>query len=62
MITHEQRSMALADKITAKAEDVLSSLDREVAGWPNDFAAIMWESVAIIATQRAQLRRLRDTK
>ena len=62
MSTHMQKSVALADKITAKAEDAISGLDREMVKWPDDFAAIVWEAVAIIATQRAQIRRLRGTK
>ena len=62
MSTHAQKSVALAEKITAKAEDAVSALDREIAKWPDDFAAIMWEAVAVIATSRAQIRREKEQK
>lgn len=55
MSIHMEKSIALADKITTKAEDTLSSLDREMAimKWPAEFRAIMWETVAAVASQRA---------
>jgi hypothetical protein len=60
MSTNVQRSIALADKITAKAEDTLWALDQEITKWPADFAAIMWDAVSIVATTRAQACRERE--
>lgn len=60
MSSHDQRAEALADKITAKAEEAVACLDREMAvmKWPAGFRAIMWEAVALVATSRAaELRR-----
>lgn len=55
MSSHMEKSVALADKITTRAEEALADLDREMAlrRWPADFRAIMWEAVAAVATSRA---------
>jgi len=55
MSSHLEKSIALADKITAKAENAVADLDREMAlmKWPGEFRAIMWEAVAAIAASRA---------
>lgn len=54
MDDHLERAQALAAKITTKAADALSSLDREMAimKWPGEFRAIMWGAVAALAAQR----------
>lgn len=58
-ISHAAKSIALADQITAKAEDAVSDLDLEMAlrQWPAEFRAIMWDAVAIIARARAAAAR-----
>lgn len=43
---------ALAEKITTKAEDTLSSLEWEMTKWPAEYRAIMWGAVADIAFKR----------
>lgn len=55
MSTHTEKATDLAEKITAKAEDALDGLDREmvVMKWPAEFRAIMWEAVAAVASNRA---------
>ncbi len=57
MTSHEDKAkaQALANKITSKAEDALSGLDREMAimKWPAEFRAIMWEAVVELAARRA---------
>lgn len=55
MSTDIERAVALATKISAKAEDILSRLDREVTvmKWPPQFRVIMWEAVAHAASIRA---------
>ena len=53
MTSHIEKSIALADKITAKAEDAVSMLDREIVSWPAEFRAIMWDAVAAVANSRA---------
>jgi hypothetical protein len=60
MSADAQRTLALADKILVKAEAVLYPLDQEIAGWPADFSAIMWETVADIASRRALACRERE--
>ena len=54
MTSHEDRAAALAEKITARAHDALSSLEREmiIMKWPAEFRAIMWGAVEAIAFQR----------
>ncbi len=53
MTSHIEKSIALAGKITAKAEDAVSRLDREIVSWPAEFQVIMWEAVAAVASSRA---------
>lgn len=55
MSSHLEKSIALADQITTKAEDAVADLDREMAlrKWPAEFRAIMWTAVAAVATSRA---------
>jgi hypothetical protein len=50
-----EKAAALAEKITDRAADALSDLDREMAimKWPAEFRAIMWEAVAHLALSRA---------
>lgn len=54
-ISHTGKSIALADKLTAKAEGVLAGIEMEmiVMKWPSDFRVIMWETIAHIASIRA---------
>jgi len=54
-VNHIEKSIALATKISAKAEDALARLDHEmtIMKWPAEFRAIMWETVADIASRRA---------
>jgi len=47
----------IADKITAMSEDSLRGMDRAIANWPAEFRAIIWDAVALVATQRADLAR-----
>jgi hypothetical protein len=56
---HLERSIALADQITAKAEEAVADLDREMAlrKWPAEFRALMWDAVAIVASNRAAASR-----
>lgn len=44
-----QKAKAVAAKITQRAEDALSGLDREMAimKWRPEFCAIMWDAVAL---------------
>lgn len=55
MSSHLEKSIALADQITAKAEDAVAGLDMEMAlrKWPAEFRALMWEAVAAVASSRA---------
>ena len=55
-MTHEERALALAGKIAAKAEDALFGLEREMTinKWPAEFRKIQWEAVAALATKYAQ--------
>lgn len=59
MPTHLEKSITLAGKISAKAEDALARLDAEmrIMQWPAEFQAIMWEAVADAATIRARFAR-----
>lgn len=54
MTSHEDKANALAEKITKKAEDALSTLALEMTlmKWPPDFRAIMWGAVADLANNR----------
>ncbi len=57
MTSHIERSIALADKITARAEAAVSSLDREIVDWPAEFQAVMWAAVAAVASSREKAAR-----
>lgn len=46
--------IALAEKITAKAEAALAPLEREISNWPAEFRAIIWFAVIEVAKQRAK--------
>jgi len=52
-------AVELADKITAKAEEALAGIEREmtIMKWPDEFRAIMWGAVADIAARRAAAAR-----
>jgi hypothetical protein len=54
MSTHADKAAALAEKITKKAEDALSGIEREMSimKWPAEFRAIMWGAVEHIAFKR----------
>jgi hypothetical protein len=56
MASHEDKAMALAVKITEKAEGALDGIEREmtIMQWPTDFRAIMWQAVAEVALRRAE--------
>ena len=56
MSEHLQKSIALASRISGKAEDALSRLDAEMnmMKWPAELRAIMWDAVADLATIRAK--------
>lgn len=56
MTSHAERSIALADQITAKAEEAVRDLDMEMAlrKWPAEFRALMWDAVALVAQSRAR--------
>lgn len=57
MSSHAQKAILMADKVISFAEDGLRPLDRAIAAWPAEFAAIMWETVADIAARRALVLR-----
>jgi hypothetical protein len=59
MSTQLEKSIALATKISAKAEDAVAGIEREmiIMKWPNEFRAIMWEAVAAVAAIRARQAR-----
>ncbi len=54
--SHTEKAIALAEKITAKAEDSVARLEREmiIMKWPAEFRVIMWEAVVEVAAQRAE--------
>lgn len=56
MTSHMEASIALADKLTTKAEGALSGIEREmiIMKWPAEYQAIMWETVAAVASSRAK--------
>jgi len=58
-MTDAVKAVALADRITVMAEEGVGNLDRTIAKWPAEFRAIIWDAVALIATQRARLARER---
>jgi hypothetical protein len=51
------QAMALAGRISAMAEDVLSGIDRsmKIMKWPNEFKIIVWEAIAAEASSRAEM-------
>ena len=53
----------IAEKITAKAENALIGLEREmiVMKWAPEFRVIIWETVAHIAMMRADLERQKSS-
>ncbi len=53
MSTHLEKAINISDKVMTMAEGALHSLDVVISSWPGDFRAIMWETVADIATRRA---------
>jgi len=55
MDDHAHKAIAVAGKIVVKAEGALAGLEREmvVMNWPGEFRAILWETIADIATRRA---------
>lgn len=64
MTSHLEKSISLADKITDKADDALSQLEREmiIMKWPADFRALMWRVVAEMARGRAEAARRAEDK
>lgn len=54
-----KKSIALAAKISAKAEDALAKIDHEmtIMDWPDEFRAVMWEAIADTAAIRARQSR-----
>lgn len=61
---HLKRSVDLAEKISAKAEEALADIEREMIlnRWPDDFRAIMWETISTVALSRAAQRRKAEEK
>lgn len=49
------KAQAIADKVMMKANDVLSTLDRELTlrGWTPEFRSIMWCAIAQQAMRRS---------
>lgn len=54
MTAQIDKAVALAEKITSKAEGALEGIEREmiIMKWPPEFRAILWGTVAAIAAQR----------
>lgn len=59
MTSQMERAVALATKISAKAEETLSRTQTEmdIMKWPAEFRAIMWEAIADAARIRAEAAR-----
>lgn len=59
MTSHAEKAVALASKISAKAEETLAGIEREmrVMKWPDEFRAIMWETISDAASIRAKQAR-----
>jgi hypothetical protein len=53
MSTHLEKAVDTSAKIVAMAEGALRGLDLVISSWPGEFRAIIWETVADIATRRA---------
>jgi hypothetical protein len=51
------QAMALAGRISAMAEDMLSGIERavKIARWPSEYKIIMWEVIAAEASSRAEM-------
>lgn len=47
-------AIALASRISAKAETVLASVELEMSQWPKEYRAIMWQAIADAAAIRAR--------
>jgi hypothetical protein len=62
MSEHAQRAISLADKVLSFVEDGLRGIDRATAAWPAEFRAIVWETVADIASRRGRDARASDVK
>jgi len=62
MSKRAQNPIALADRVLSFVEDGLNGIDRATAAWPDEFRAIVWETVADIATRRGQAARASDVK
>jgi hypothetical protein len=57
MTSHIEKAVSLSGQIAKLAEDGLRGIDLTIAAWPAEFQAIIWETVADIASRRAaQLR------
>jgi hypothetical protein len=57
MTAHVNKTIPVADKIIVMVNSALSALDHEIASWPADFRAIMWDTVADVASRRAEAAR-----
>lgn len=53
MTSHMTKAIEVADRITTMAEGALAGLERQMAGWPAEYRAIVWGAVADIASRRA---------
>lgn len=56
MSEHLKKSIDLAAKISAKAEDTLEVLEREMVAmrWPGEYRGVMWQAVADLAAIKAR--------
>ena len=61
---HERKAIALAEKITTKAEAALDGLNREmkIMQWSPEFRAIMWDAVAQVATAYSEAAKAASTE
>jgi len=59
MTSHIEKSIALASKISTKAEETLAGIEQEMAlmKWSDEFRAVMWEAIADAAAIRARRAR-----
>jgi hypothetical protein len=53
------QAVAVADKVMAKAREALSRMQMEMdmAQWPDDLRAIMWDAIALEASSRSDAAR-----
>lgn len=51
------KAVGLATKISAKAEETLAGIEREmdIMKWPDEFRTIMWEAIVDTAKAKAAL-------